>query len=74
MTPTDRTAAAPPGRMWTRRCRACGRDDLSGAFGRLAMAASAWACPACRSRRYEPVAMAVPASAPDPRECRRVAP
>lgn len=64
-------AVACPGRMWTRRCRACGRHDLTAAFGRLALIGAAWSCPACRSERYERVALVMPGGATRPGGTRR---
>jgi len=66
MTGRGGVEADPAARMWTRRCRACGRDDLSAAFGRLAVIGGPWSCPACRSARYEPVPMVMPGVVPAP--------
>jgi hypothetical protein len=48
--------------VWVRRCRSCGRDDLSAAFGQVSMVAGAWRCPACRTDRYRAVKLPMPDS------------
>lgn len=52
---------APDGRVWVRRCRMCGRDDLSAAFGQRTMIAGSWSCPKCGAERYEPAHLSLPA-------------
>lgn len=46
--------------VWVRRCRGCGRDDLSAAFGRASTASGRWTCPTCTSRRCEPRRLELP--------------
>lgn len=49
-----------PAKVWVRRCRACGADDLSAAFGQASMLTDPWSCPGCRSGWFEPVQVPSP--------------
>lgn len=55
--------AGTPDAVWVRRCRSCGADDLSAAFGQPALATRPWSCPSCAAGDHVLVRRPFPTSA-----------
>lgn len=57
-------AASGGWRVWVRRCRTCGVDDVRAAYGQPALLDERpWWCPACGSTQWRAVCLELPATA-----------
>lgn len=64
--PTGRGATAAEASVWVRRCRSCGRDDLSTTFGQLVVVTGPWSCPVCDATDHEAVRRQLPSATTSP--------